>query len=1061
MHCHSPLRIRKGKQQSLPHAQKRRLSRRSVLRTGNCLVLLSFLAWMTGCNQTNSVPPEKSEETSGTIPTDIDTQPSNPQPSPSNQSSALDREKQLAEADQCMEAGNYNEANSLLTSLLLINPNDSEVLFRIANSTAAEGDLLKAVTFLNSISPDDLEAGLPALGQAADWYAQLKLYAEAENRYRRLLKIAPQASIAHRRLALLLNRQGRRHEAAVHLRELCKIGDIRQDELHALIVLSDAMGGESPTQNQPAGDPSSVNDPTDDVDYSPINDWGRSRILFTQRKYAEAASLLNADGTGVKKNTSAEPTEVGEIMPASIVAFQGRVLAEAQNDTEFKKWLMQVENRQDVQEYAEYWAAIGTYLASRQKHEQATHAFLNALDRDPTDFRSINRLHQMLEQLGRTEQAERWEARWKANREILLANNAISASNNPNVDAMNELASQLSGVGRKLEAVLWKMLESYHRGADQEILNHWNQQLRQLVESKDGFPSTLVRLCDMNQGSFSAPQLDQIREPVSDSAQPRDTGFTLSEIQPQMMNVANSVGLIHRFQPASAPLESGFAMYHQAGGGVAVLDYDLDGSADLYFAQGAADSPDFMSKTSNPLFRNLEAQFSEVTQQAEASEYAYTIGCTSGDWNQDGFPDLVTANIGTNRILINNGDGTYRAESLSSSKNLQTMPASIAIADLNQDGLPDLYEANYIEDAKIDLRPDRDANGNVIEAVGPADFAPARDRIGIRDADGKIVFETISETPSSIHRGLGVVIADFDQKKGNDVFVGNDKSPNQLWTFNSQSLTWADVAMPLGVAYSFDGGGTASMGIAAGDFDHSGSLDLHIANFQNESACLYLAQSESFQDRAAQFRLGVPSYEVLGFGSQSIDFNNDGLLDLAVTNGHIDNYQKMSGPFMQRFQLFRNTGNRFEELIVNDASEYLDEGHLGRAMARLDFNNDGRDDLVITHLNEPSALLKNQTSTQNHWLQVQLVGTKSERDAIGAMITVFSDQHQSTQWIVGGDGYLCRNQALASFGLGTSKRIEKVEIQWPSGQKQVIKGLELNRRIIVIENIDQWHAFIE
>ncbi len=242
------------------------------------------------------------------------------------------------------------------------------------------------------------------------------------------------------------------------------------------------------------------------------------------------------------------------------------------------------------------------------------------------------------------------------------------------------------------------------------------------------------------------------------------------------------------------------------------------------------------------------------------------------------------------------------------------------------------------------------------------------------------------------------------------------------------------------------------MGIAAGDFDRTGTLDLHVANFQNESACLYLSRDAVFRDRAIQYKLGVPSRSALGFGSQSLDFDNNGLLDLVVTNGHIDKYETMSGPFKQLPQLFCNLGDQFQVVEVIDSSGYWQTGHLGRALARLDFNRDGKNDLVVTHLGETSALLLNETQTDNHWLQLQLIGVQSERDAIGAKIRVKLGDRELWEWVIGGDGYLCRNEAVVSFGLGDVARVDEITIDWPSGVKQTIADVPVDRRILVVED---------
>jgi tetratricopeptide (TPR) repeat protein len=942
----------------------------------------------------------------------------------------LNREQQLGRIDQMLQGGQLVEATKLLREQLLVDPENVDVLFRLANISAVSGDLKAGVEYLDLIPADNFEAGLPALGQSADWSAQLGNFDEAERRYKAILQLAPDAAMAHRRLGQLFNRQGRRHEAAVHIRELCKLGDFRQDELHALVILSDAMSSE----------PSAQADAT--TDYTPIGPSGKARVLFTERRYAEAAEML--------RNAIA----AGDAPPA-INAFYGRVLAEAQDDEAFQNWLNGLTDLETIKQFSEYWSAIATHLAGLQQHEAAARAFLEALDRDPTDFRSMNRLYQMLTLLGKTTDADQWEKRWNSNRKVLLANNEISDSQTPNVEAMDEIASQLSGLGRNLEAVLWKSLEAYHQKLPRDALEHWNRERQKLVATGTDFPNRDKRICDMQLTAFALPNIENLRDASIDRSGDRVT--SISQANPaQFRNAATEVGLTHRYELAPQPLKSGFSMYHQTGGGVAVIDYDQDGNPDLYFAQGAAAPPDFIAEQSNGLWRNMSGKVIDVTNLSGATDRRYTIGCTAGDWNQDGFPDLVTANIGPNQLLINNGDGTFTARVLPGSENLERMPASVAIGDLNGDNLPDLVEVNYIQDSEIAMLPEREDSGRVIEAVGPADFAPVQDRIGINDGSGAIRFDSVGAESSEAFRGLGVVIADFDQQPGNDIFIGNDKSPNQLWVLNQDSQQWTDVAMITGAAYSFDGGGTASMGIAAGDFDHSGTLDLHVTNFQNENVCLYLAKNGYFQDRAAQFRLGVPSYRVLGFGSQSLDYDNNGLLDLAVTNGHIDDYAKMSGPFRQKSQLFANLGKQFQEVTVSDPSGYWSQPHLGRAMARIDFNRDGKNDLVVTHLNEPSALLMNESKTPGHWLQLQLVGVESERDAVGAKVTVESEDLRWTEWAVGGDGYLCRNEAVVSFGLGTATKIDRVQIQWPSGANQILNNTGIDHRILVVETDDSW-----
>lgn len=936
------------------------------------------------------------------------------------------RQQVLQQAGDLASKGDFESALPLLQRLLLVNPDDVEVLFQTALMHAGCGSLSEAIDCLEGIPEDHPEAGIPALGQSADWCLKLNDFDGAIDRYERILAIDSRLTRARRQLAYLLNRQGRRHEAAVHVRELCRQGDVRQDELQSLIVLSDAM----------LSDPAGV--AKGELDYTPIGVSGEARKLFTERRYAEAASVLRDAVAG------------GQV-PPSVVAFYGRAAAEAQDDEAFRWWFARTD--ETTRQYAEYWSAVGTYLASEREFSAATRAFLESLDRDPTDFITMNRLLQALKMQGRNDEYEKWEGRWKSLHEILLDSNELSDSASPDPVLIEELAARLNALDRRLEAVIWKSIEAYYRQAPKEAFSHWNAERQSMVSAGKGFPDRRARLCDVALDSYPLPDIQLDASTVANSDQ--ENTVTAVARDASFRNVAKNVGLNHAFELTGEKIESGFAMYHQAGGGVAVLDYDRDGFPDLYFAQGSAAPPEFVSNESNLLFRNVDEKLLNITEYAAVADRLYTVGCTTGDWNQDGFPDLITANIGANHLWINNGDGTFNKSVLDGSDDLQRMPASVAMADLNSDSLPDVFEVNYIQDASIGRLPARDADGAVIEAVGPADFDACSDRIGINDGRGKAVFRKMTDRESDTHKGLGVVIANLDGRPGNDVFVGNDKSANQLWVRDPNQGIWSDIAVVNGSALSSGGAGTASMGIACGDFDRNSLLDLHIANFQNESVCLYLNRGSFFQDRASQYKLGVPSRAVLGFGSQTIDYDNNGWLDIAVTNGHIDNYKKMSGPFRQMPQLFCNLGTRFELLSVNDGSGYWNQAHLGRAMATLDYNRDGLTDIVLTHIGETSALLKNETSDAGHCLQLELAGCLSERDAIGAKVQVQYANEVSTDFVVAGDGYLCSNESVLTFGLGESDRIDRLSIEWPSGVRQEFLDLEVDQRWLLVEGQDE------
>ncbi len=331
--------------------------------------------------------------------------------------SQSDRAKEIASADQLAQQGKLAEAGSKLKELLLVDPGDVEVLFMLANLEAAGGNLSEAVSLLDAIPSNHPEAGIPALGQSAQWCMQLRRYAEAEQRYIELIRRIPDAAPARRQLAYLLNCQGRRHEAAVHVRELCKIGNVRQDELHSLIVLSHAIH-DDPSESR--------GDSQDGVVYAPIGAAGIARKLFTDGKFAEAADEIH------------DLVESG-VAPPAVVALYGRAVVESQDDERFRWWLTKTDEQ--TKEFADYWAALGTYLISQRRFQEATRALLEAADRDPTDLNSFGRLVQTFLTLGDDATSGRWFDRWDAINETVKANNRISDSNPPDPDRIAELVT--------------------------------------------------------------------------------------------------------------------------------------------------------------------------------------------------------------------------------------------------------------------------------------------------------------------------------------------------------------------------------------------------------------------------------------------------------------------------------------------------------------------------------------------------------------------------------------------------------------------------------------------
>jgi hypothetical protein len=561
-------------------------------------------------------------------------------------------------------------------------------------------------------------------------------------------------------------------------------------------------------------------------------------------------------------------------------------------------------------------------------------------------------------------------------------------------------------------------------------------------------------------------ELEQWPMPSIDAARANPTlmaeGTSHENFQFQDVAVELGISTTHRSGFAG---EGDFHPFQINGGGLAAFDYDLDGRCDVYVVQAGGKPNDANDSLPNQLFRLSargapgEAIFTEVTEFARADDRGYGQGVCAGDANQDGFLDLLVANIGYNQLYMNQGDGTFRL-----AENLITQPgerwtSSVAIADLSGDHLPELIEINYINDPRaLTARCAHD-----LFACQPQRFIRAADHVYQGNADGTFApWQSFERRNTDPKFGFGLVIANFDGEHGNDFFVSNDGDFNHYWLSQPVSKVAGDkgagyrfeiieAAVARGCSVGKGGNSQACMGIASGDFDRNGTLDLHVTNFLNEPANLFMqTRSGFFSDEALQYRLTEPSFDVLGFGTQAADFDNDGWLDLVVLNGHVFDMKDPAIPYRMPPQLFAGGANGFDLLAPTTLGSYGTKDHLGRTVATLDFDQDGKLDWLASHLDSPIALLQNRAAAEN-WLQLEFVGTVSERDAIGTVVRVTAGDQQWTHWHTGGDGYMCTNEAIIHVGAGAATKIDRIEVTWPSGQSQSFDELPVNHRFLIVE----------
>jgi hypothetical protein len=535
--------------------------------------------------------------------------------------------------------------------------------------------------------------------------------------------------------------------------------------------------------------------------------------------------------------------------------------------------------------------------------------------------------------------------------------------------------------------------------------------------------------------------------------QSSDPGFRLVEMAAQ-------AGIQFRHNSGA---RGGKLLPETLGSGCAFLDYDGDGWQDVLLISGmnwGTDSPGSKrERTTLRLYRNnRNGTFTDVTKAAGLDVEMYGMGVTAGDYNNDGFPDILVTCVGQNRLFKNNGKGHFidvtEASGLGGKQGFST---SALWFDFDRDGLLDLFVCNYVK-----WSPDRDVfcslDGKHKSYCTPEAYRGATCWLFRNRGNG--TFEDVTAKSGifdSSSKSLGVAMFDYDQDGWPDLFVANDTQPNKLYR-NQRDGTFKDVAVEAGVAFSTEGKARAGMGVDTIDLDGSGSTGIAITNFDNEMVGLYRPLGKggngTFQDIAVQAGVGLPSMNTLGFGCVFLDANLDGLPDLVVANGHIDetvrNIRGNVG-YAQSPQLFLNTGHGSFRDVASEIGPDFVQPRVGRGLCYGDFDRDGDLDLLLTTNNGPSCLFRNDLTSGNKSIRFRLVGTKSNRDAIGAVVRIFVNGTSQSRMVKTGSSYLSQSELPVTFGLGKQSGIERVVIEWPSGRTEDYKNLAAGRAYECVE----------
>ena len=487
----------------------------------------------------------------------------------------------------------------------------------------------------------------------------------------------------------------------------------------------------------------------------------------------------------------------------------------------------------------------------------------------------------------------------------------------------------------------------------------------------------------------------------------------------------------------SGAVEEQFSILQSLGGGVAVLDYDGDGLLDLCFAGGGSIHKDRISGLPPLLFRRSESAFLKSTQVAGLGDAInYSHGCISGDYDNDGFMDIAITGYGQTLLCRNQGDGTFASMAIAMNDCDDRWTSSAGWGDVNGDGNLDLYAACYVNWSFENDPPCVGPSGSP-DVCPPRQFDGLDDLLLMNSGDG--MFHDVSQKAGLANegKGLGVILADLDQDDDLDIYVANDTTANFYYRNNGQSM-FEEVGLLSGNSVDELANANGSMGLAVSDCDLDGLPDLWVTNYENELLALYRnLDDRGFLCISSQTIGKVLAPRHVSFGCVAADFDLDGDEDLSVTNGHVVEFPSET-PVRQKPYILRNDRQlRFGRVSSADGDP-LANPYLGRGLATGDFNRDGKPDLVFANSDEPAVLALNETITGGSSLTVDLIGVESNRNAVGARVTLVTNRSRQLRHVVGGGSYLSTSDRQLHFGIARGEHAEQLEIRWPTGQLQLV-----------------------
>ncbi len=519
---------------------------------------------------------------------------------------------------------------------------------------------------------------------------------------------------------------------------------------------------------------------------------------------------------------------------------------------------------------------------------------------------------------------------------------------------------------------------------------------------------------------------------------------------PTFVDVTEEAGI--HFKHNSGATEHKHIIETMGSGGV-FFDYDTDGDVDLYFVDSGNVPSEKQQASGNVLYRNEgDGRFTDVTEISGTGDTGYGMAASAGDIDNDGDPDLYVANFRQDKLYRNNGDGTFT--DITEAAGIDNTLWSIAAVylDFDVDGDLDIFVVNYLV---YEMSMPVTTYKGIVGYGHPRSYEGTPDVLYRNNGDG--TFTNISEMAGVTNpvegRGMAAVAWDYDQDGLPDIYVANDTNRNFLYHNNGDG-TFTDESTFIGVGYDERGVAEGSMGVDSADYDGDGWFDLIVAN--SEKATLYKNEEGLFFfDATADSGLEQPTLPFIGFSPLFLDYDNDGHVDMFCANGNPQDVVELlvdHDTYAQRDQMFQNNGDGTYSDISEAAGDYFSEEFVGRAAATADYDNDGDMDIVIMNSNQRAVLLRNDGGNQKNWLSIKLVGTRSNRDGIGAKVTLTTEDTTQIREVKSGSSYASGSDTRLLFGLGESQRVKKVSIVWQSGTLQELEDISANQILTIVES---------